>query len=473
MAPLQATPSRIALSVLALVLATGCPASEPAPAAPSTPNNIVVLTLDTTRADHLGCYGYFRDTSPNIDALANQSLRFERCLAPMANTLPAHASLFTGLQPLEHGALTILGGSGQPLTRSDLPLLAVAARQAGYRTAAFVSAAPVKRGTGLERGFDHWREPDALERPASETTEEVLDWLEAKPPAPFLLWVHYFDPHQPLEPPESFGDWTDDDAELAAFMRARNIPEQDWTTRDGPVLGTGAMLDRYDGEIRFMDHQIGRLLAALQARPDWNDTAMVLVGDHGEGLGQHDWLDHDGVWDEQLRVPLLMRIPGSQPRVVERPLSMADVFPTLLGQLPDTPLAPFVLATNGRDALDATTPEPGVFGAVPSDEITQASYACSLTTARWKLLLSMQGDGGEHDALFDLRTDPHELVNLAARHPEQARRLRSRALGSCTQLWAKALEEQPDPDPTGPDSELLQRRILELQALGYLDPWVP
>ncbi len=450
---------------------TTAPMPEPAPVpepAPE-PTSVVVLTLDTTRADHLGSYGYFRDTSPNLDRLADTSLRFERCLAPMANTLPAHATLFTGLQPLEHGALTILGGSGRALSDAGLPLLAEHARAAGYRTAAFVSAAPVKRGTGLERGFEDWDEPVTIERSAAETTELALAWLAEAPAEPYLLWVHYFDPHMPLEPPEPYGTWTDDAPAREAYMAARGIPELEWTTREGPVLTTSAMLDAYDGEIRAMDHAIGRLLTSLEGRPDWERTALVAIGDHGEGLGQHEWLDHDRLWDEQLRVPLIMRAPGAAPAVIRRPLSMADVFPTLIGQLEGQDLGSFAAATAGRDVLAPEAPAPLVLGAVPADQITSADHACSVTTERWKLLVSMRGAGSEQDRLFDLLADPHERDDVAVHHPEQVQRLRAHALGPCTELWSRALDEQPGLGPETPDGAVLQQRILELQALGYLE----
>ena len=188
--------ARIALAC-ALALCA-CGREAPAP-------NLVFVTLDTTRADHLGLYGYFRDTSPALDAFGSQAIVFERFIVPMATTLPTHASLFTATQPLEHGVLanSTQGGS-RFVPSTHLRSLAEVAGAAGWRTAGFVSSAVLKRGSGIETGFDAFDEPEGEQRNAEATTRTALAWLESTPRGPFLLWVHYFDAHWPYAPPPAY-----------------------------------------------------------------------------------------------------------------------------------------------------------------------------------------------------------------------------------------------------------------------------
>ncbi|HJS75544.1 MAG TPA: sulfatase-like hydrolase/transferase, partial [Vicinamibacteria bacterium] len=185
-----------------LLLQAAC---APSPRAVLDSPNLVIVSIDTLRADRLGLYGYFRETTPFLDSLAKESLVFERCLAPMAVTFPSHLSLFTGAYPEETGAFAnarVGGLAFVPTAR--LRSLAQVLREGGYRTAAFVGATPLKRHTGIDAGFEHFDEPAAGQRRAGATNKRVLSWLAARDDGPFFLWVHYFDPHKPYDAPEPF-----------------------------------------------------------------------------------------------------------------------------------------------------------------------------------------------------------------------------------------------------------------------------
>jgi len=295
-------PARLAPSLVVLALAGGCSDAQ------SKRTSALVLTLDTTRADALGAFGGNPGTTPNLDALAAQSVVYAeaRTVAPL--TLPAHSSVFTGLYPPRH---TVRDNQPLPLPRSA-ETLAERARAAGYQTAAFVSSIAVGGVFGLGQGFDVYGQPHRVQRPGSyvgerRAGETVLDaraWLAARDPSrPFLLWVHLFDPHAPYDPPPAF---------------AGGQP--------------------YLGEVKCMDFAVGQLVADLKELGLWDETFVVVVGDHGEGLGDNDESTHGlYCYPATIRVPFLVRDPGGEAaRRGEHSLeivSVVDVYPTLVEAL--------------------------------------------------------------------------------------------------------------------------------------------
>ena len=466
----------IPLSILAL--AAGCGADEgepalvevPAPAsaavAPQGPApNIVILTLDTTRADHLGSYGYFRDTTPRLDELAAEGLVFERCVAPTASTLPSHTSLLTGATPSEHGVLTNMSFGAQPhWAQWGLRSFAQLALDAGYVTAAVVSAAPVKRGTGLELGFSDFDQPAGLERPAAETTDAALAWLERRGEGPFLLWVHWFDPHHPLEAPDGFGDFGADTSARSAELARRGVPDQRWDLRTGGSLATGELVDAYDAELRYMDAQVGRLLDALRASPGWDRTAVVVMGDHGEGVGQHGVVEHGELWWEQVHVPLIMRIPGVAPARVEQLVGVADVLPTLVGRL-ERPELGFGSAASGRDLLAPGAEPRPVLVSVPGHEIADEPYGCGLVTPTKQLMIPRPALTELAPMLYALDADPAQLLDIAAQQPDTVGRLSALIREPCAALHRSASEMISAEQQT----EAMRKLTEELRALGYVD----
>ncbi len=416
-------------------------------------SNLVALTLDTTRADHFGAYGYFRDTTPRIDALAKESLVFERCIAPMATTLPSHTSLMTATDPLEHGIVANFKDRGLRFRPSPrLKTLAEVARGAGYQTGAFVSAAPLKRQSGIDAGFDVFDEPEEAERTAKQTNRRVKEWLAQLEDGPFFLWVHYFDPHHGYRPPGQFASLYQTDAAMDRYLQERDF--------DSKITSNPRHdINRYDGEIRFLDEQIGRLLDELEARGKWQNTVLLMVADHGEGLGQHGEPGHGSVWEEQLHVPLLMRIPGVAPQRISTTLGIPDVLPTLLGQAESLPFQELLSQSSGADVMSQAGEGPGILSLEVRKNVEEEARVV-LTTSRWKLIHDPEGP----DVLFDREADPFELKDVLEAHPAVADRLSSQLQEQLATQRERGAELRPsDASEEAMDPALLE----ELRALGY------
>jgi arylsulfatase A-like enzyme len=459
--------TRPILLVVLLGLVLGC-GSEPAgPPATAGAPNVLLVTIDTLRADHLGCYGYFRDTSPTIDALAGESVLFERVYCPMATTLPSHASLLTALNPLEHGILANQEHGGDRfVSRPGARSIAEILKEAGYATGAFVSAAPLKKSTGISAGFDAFVEPEGAMCRAGETVDHALRWIDDHADRRLFAWVHVYDPHWPRKPPSPYLERYRDEPGLDRFLADRRIPDFVGEAPCKLATETRPATNAYDGAIRYVDDQLARLLDAFRSRDLLDRTVVIVTADHGEGLNQHDWPAHGRNWDEQLRVPLLIRFPGSPDDLPERfepAVSLIDVFPTVLGRL-DLPAArAFVAQASGRDVLSGEFQERPLLGLRTGRDCgDDAGPIASWTTRRWKLL--HQPKLG--DRLFDLGADPHELSDLYAARPEVAEALRADLLAAVE--WetgrGKALHEGKPID-----EEPLDPRIREqLESLGYI-----
>jgi len=454
---------RLALpAICATALSLSCAPREAAP-----PRNLLVITLDTIRADHLGCHGYFRDTSPRLDAFARDALFFTRCLAPISTTLPAHVSLFTGVDPYEHGILANPPRGENFDSSAGLTTLAEDLRAAGYRTAAFVSGAPLKRESGIETGFGHFDQPDGAERRAGETNAAFFAWFTGAggPGAagqrdiPSFIWIHYYDPHAPYSPPAPFDSLYAPDTRLDAFLGARRMAycaESSLSAREAAGL--------YDGEVRYMDEQIGLLLDRLEQEGWLREAAVVIVGDHGEGLCQHGMMGHGHIFGEQLHVPLMMRVPGEAPRRIETLCSLIDVLPTLAGRMPGLP-GPAVLAqASGTDVLAPGPAREGLLARNSAlDERRSGGVVHALTTGQWKYVETEDEDR----QLYDLERDPYELTDSADRFPGESARLSSamRALIAWQQNRRQAFRRAPSDSTRALSPEMIE----QLRSLGYVD----
>jgi arylsulfatase A-like enzyme len=424
---------------------------------------ILLLTLDTTRADHLGLYGYFRDTSPNLDHLATISRVFDDAIAPMATTLPTHLSLMTGLTPLEHGTTAnIMHGGTRFVPGEQVQTIAQVLAAAGYQTAAFVSAAPLEAGTGVDRGFAEFDAPEGIERAGDKTVNRAVQWLHRVDLSrPWFLWVHLYDPHNPYWPMEPWKSQFVGDGDQSSWLTERQFPESSVRPGKpepgkvaGEVVDTVPANDRYDGEIAFMDAQIGRLMlevARTRVKP-----VILVVGDHGEGLGQHDQPGHGRVWNEQLRVPMMLHMPGLEAGRHTPTVGVVDAFPTVLSQLQIPGVEAFLTQASGLDVLDPEA-APRVIYSLQSqrqeEEFGQPSTS-ALTTTDWKLVAVED----EEPRIYDRRTDPYELrpVLDAERLP---------LLQSLHAAQLKRAEELGHPVVQSVSEDTVQA----LQELGYLD----
>jgi choline-sulfatase len=455
--------------LMALWLACATPEEAPPPPPPAAPDNLLLITLDTTRADHLGAYGYPRDTSPAMDLLASQSLVFDQAISPMSTTLPTHWSILSGAYPLEHGILGNFGNreEGAPpfQPHPGLRSLASIVSEQGWQTAAFVSAVPLKRHTGIDAGFQHFSEPreEIYYRPAQYTIDRAIDWLgQAREDAPFFLWVHLFDPHFPYTPPEGYArEFQGDQEAVAARLAARGVPEviNRILAFDGSELAPAStavdMINRYDAEIRYMDAQLARLLSALQSQGRWENTSVVLVGDHGEGLGQHSQVMHGDVYTEQLRVPMMIRVPGAAAGRVAHPVSAVDALPTALSMMPGD-RSGFLAQSTGRDARAVTEP---VFSQRTGDHrVDYSGPAWALRDGPWLFV----HEPGARDRLHNLERDPFELVDVAAEEPERAAAMGAAVRARRDELAARYVAGE------GTGEGLSQELIEGLEALGYM-----
>lgn len=417
--------TRTALAALAGLTLAGA-AAPPVAAPEARPRTSVVLvTLDTTRADHLGCYGAAFAATPSLDALARGGTRFDMALSPVPLTFPAHSSLMTGRVPRHHGV------RDNALFRlpADVPVIAEAFRRAGYATAAFVSAAVLDHGLGLARGFELYDDDVRIgersafnyeERAASQTTDRAVARLAGMKP-PFFLWVHFFDPHLPYVPPEPY--------------RTR--------FKDRP----------YDGEIAFMDHEVGRLLeAARKAAPS---LLVVAAGDHGEGLGDHGEAAH-GVFLYQAtqHVPLILAGSGVPAgKHVAASVGLVDVAPTIL----DLVGLPALAGTDGRSLVPllegATAPRPDY-----EMESFFPRYAYGWAPLRALVRGPLKYVEAPRPELYDVRADPAESLNLLASRSKESRPL-ANALREMTS------GDHPQQLPYDPDLAEQKKR---LEALGYV-----
>jgi arylsulfatase A-like enzyme len=377
--------------------------------------NVVVVGIDTLRADHVGAYGYPRPTTPRIDAFARDAVRFETAVSQSSWTTPGFASMFTGLVPSAHGA-----GDGRcpDVTVLDPrhPTLATTLRAAGYRTASFVSNVWVGAEIGLARGFDE----HARFQFSEQAVDRAVAWLAAAPPAPFFLFVHVMDPHQPWIPtPEDAALFVDPGYAGPIGNGFMGEVKPEWTEADRRRI-----VDLYDGEIRWADRLFGRVLDALGEHDLERRTIVVVTSDHGEELFDHDRLGHGAtLYDEVLLVPFLVRFPGGRPRgAIAQPVRTMDLFPTVLD----------AVGQPVPDGLDAVSLMPLVRGdEPPRTDVALAEYPCfasdirlqALRTPTEKLIVS---PAEREEALFDLVADPHERTDVASARPDAVAALRGR-----------------------------------------------
>ncbi len=398
--------------------------------APSAANalNVLLITLDTTRADRLGCYGYEAARTPTLDGLAARGVRFAHAFTHVPLTLPAHSTLLSGLYPPTTGVRI----NGTHRVSDQVRLLSEAFKDQGYRTGAFVAAWVLNSAFGLSQGFDRYDDEvgggqatwghDA-ERPADEVSTAALKWLEQDRTQPFFAWVHFFDPHHPYEPPKPFA--------------ATGLP--------------------YDGEIAFMDSQIKRILDWIEGAGLTQRTVVVVAGDHGESMGEHDEPEHGLlIYDTTMHVPLIVAAPGHFPAgtVHEPTVRLVDVVPTVLDVMGWDDWAGLA----GKSLLPVISAQSATGLPVYTETLyPRMSFGWAglraLYSDRWKYI------DGPVPELYDRLADPNESTNVYAAHRDVAIRMKAELASAVGHMAHGAVEQ------VSLDSAAMQK----LSALGYVN----
>ena len=409
---------------------------------PAPPRHLVLVTIDTLRADRLGCYGAKDVSTPNLDRIAGEGAIATRATAHVPLTRPSHTSLFTGMLPTRHG----IRDNVSPARVPEVPTIATVAKAAGFRTAAFVSSIVLAGGGGLERGFDLYSDELAksanaedvpfmneLQRSGDETLSEAIGWLESNRESRLFAWIHLYDPHEPYEPPEPY--------------RTRYA--------DRP----------YDGEVAWSDEIVGRLDEALGRLALRDDTLLVVTSDHGEGLGEHrETLHGFFIYETTLSVPLLMRGPGVVPGTrIGSLVQTVDLLPTLVEMIGLEP--PANGEASGVSVASALRGEP-----YRHEPVAYAESLVPLLHFGWSDLRSIRRGKWKYiqaprPELYDLEADPMEIRNLADSQPELSKGMRG-ALG-------EELDRERHAVGATETSSLPQDLLDKLGALGYVGSGAP
>jgi choline-sulfatase len=437
-----------------------------------TPTNLVLITIDTLRADHLSSYGYVRETSPNLDALAREGARFARCYAQSVTTRASHASLFTGCYPGTHGVLSNVE------EYPDRPSLMTALRARGYVAAGFVSSVVLNRKFGVQRQLDDFDDaattseinrPNMAERPARATLDAALAYLEKRNPTrPFFLWVHLIDPHGPYAAPENPDRFVGD---AHATPGRRTLPLGDTNIGFGDIpryqILNGQQdpdyyVARYDGEIRYADEALGRFFERLHALGLYDRTLIAVTADHGETLDEpthRRYFSHGLVaYEEDAHVPLIVHEPAGTRRLstvdADAAVLSIDVAPTLLDLLGVDVPGEF----EGRSILSGprAVEEPiislGSYGSPQTERMMGTQKG--VLRGPWRYLINSL-DGAEE--LYDHRNDPREGHNVGAANAEVLADLR-RVLS----------EFLANPGTRNRASDVSPAERERLRALGYV-----
>ena len=466
--------------------------------------HVILISLDTVRADHLGCYGHAAIKTPNLDAFANEGIRFAQVVTAVPTTLASHTSMLSGTYAHTHGVPRngfTVGGENR--------MLAEILSEAGFKTAGFIAAFPLHSMFGFGQGFAHFDEDmgqlaghstvDKVERRADAVTDAVIAYLEQQDVSdPSFVFVHYFDAHAPFDPPPPYDTMyprddivvplTEDACIVPAVERqqqhalgraiGRNntivnglVPELLTKASGEPIGDDLALSALYDGELSFLDHHVGRLLDYLKKRGIYDDALIIITADHGETMWEHgDYWNH-GLWvyDTSIRVPLLVHVPGDGPRgvVVDQVVSTTDIVPSLLQWL-ELPIPPTV---EGVSFVPAVNGQPFERGPVFSEASQpyrldrQRSWANALKPKcvrvdRWKYIFAPYL---QMESLYDVLNDPGERHDLLSDGDAQAK-AKAAELRALLEAWSTSANPLVSSFVPMRDRMAQQR----LMSLGYV-----
>jgi arylsulfatase A-like enzyme len=418
---------------------------------------VIIVDIDTLRADHLGCYGYNRPTSPNIDAWSREAIRFEWAFAQAPNTPPSQSSIFTGLYPSTHGRI-----STEHLLRDEVLTLAEIMSDQGYATGAFVGGGNMSSTFGMDQGFQVYDDDGGGLAAIGPKAEQ---WLIDRASGRFLLLIHTFDVHAPYDrTPEPFnsaflgeieppGAWFRD--HMTRHMHARRASRH----TANPFRLTAAQVEyaraTYDGGILHVDDWFGRFWGLLR-RLDLDERAIVvIISDHGEEFEEHDSVFHERLYATVTHVPWLVRLPGGHgARPIGQIVETIDLLPTLL-DLTEVPVPRFLPGRSLVPLVDGST-------GLSESAIGESRFyggRIAIADHRWRLIYSRRGGATE---LYEYRTDPLEQADVSAAHPQEARRL-------LNQLWRWDFLVRAGATPAPMVEEIDPQTYEQLEALGYLD----
>jgi arylsulfatase A-like enzyme/Flp pilus assembly protein TadD len=387
--------------------------------------NLLLITIDTLRADRLSCYDPTHVETPSIDGLAASGTAFMRAFTHTPLTLPAHTSILLGKTPPAHG----VHDNGRFIVREEFLTLAEHLKGLGYSTGAFVSGYPLHSRFGLGQGFDVYDDHftaapgvgrEFAERRAAAAADNALSWVKGQP-SPWFLWVHFYDPHDPYEPPEPF--------------RTKY--------KDAP----------YDGEVAYVDETVGRLLAFLRDQGLADGTMVVLTGDHGESLGEHGELTHGFLtYNSTLWIPLIIRIPGMRPSRVDQTVSHVDIFPTVCD----------ALSVSRPGGLEGRSLVPAMAGRKLTPQLVYFEclspyYGRGWAPIRGTLDGRMKFTESPIPELYDLEKDFGEAANLAG----------TRDLAGFRRSLDKMVQAEPPARKSGAETKLDAAAVEKLRSLGY------
>lgn len=428
--------------------------------------NVLLITIDTLRADHVSRYGYARETTPNIDALGNRGAVFTNAKGQATATIPSVVSIFTSRYPDDTGSL----GNGLPLRDPKIVTLTQILRDHGYRTGAVVSNFLLQKGCGLERGFEdyddyfpsHELNSEYLrEKPPKVTTTIASDWLRKFQKERFFLWVHYQGPHGPYTPAQPFdklflrknysnskrlilSDKSTERESIPLYQRLGNHTEVDY------------YIDNYDGETRATDYWIGEMLNEMKRLGLFDNTLILITADHGESLGEHHWYFSHGQtsYEDEARVPLILYYPKliSEKSTIDIPVQGVDLMPTILDIV-----GLKSKSLRGVSLLPAIRHETLPQRKYPLLGQSENGFDRALYEGDWKLIVNLKEPRTEE--LYNLHQDPGESVNLVQNEKERADTMRGILEKYMTKKYRKGIE-----------FESLDKEHREnLKALGYIN----
>lgn len=399
--------ARWPVALLALALLSTC---SPTPKDGAALPNIILITIDALRADHLSCYGYPFPTSPHMDELARKSIVFDHAFCTLPKTSASVASLMTGLHPFVHKT-----APNSDTLKAEFITLAEALKMRGYFNLAVVDNSNLSQKFGFGQGFDEyigvWNKREKKEASTPYITRTILDFLKDNKKRPFFLWAHYIETHTPYLPPDEFVESRSAGRKLRDIEKKVVVNIEDWMTAPDP--DEGYLVSLYDATIKYIDSEIQKISNAFFERGYQKDTIFILSSDHGEELGEHNLFGDHGplTFSSSIRVPLIMFAPGEKSRRIKQPTSLMDIYPTVLEKVGLVP--PYEI--QGKNML-LRSKDRFLFipGLVDTFSVVHERYHLVRMDDR-----VAEDLGLEKDYLFDLIKDPDEKTNIASRQKDR------------------------------------------------------